>query len=141
MQKNDLIRVNSSIYRVLAMKENSVLIIDTLSLNMPKWVDISMCDGCEKMENDKLIEITKREIPAIETLSQEQMKIMHKRFTLIAPILSCIEDDTMRFLLINETASKHNLTKQTIRKYLCLYLAYPNITVLAPIKKEPCGSK
>ena len=120
------------------MKENSVLIIDTLSLNMPKWVDISMCDGCEKMENDKLIEITKREIPAIETLSQEQMKIMHKRFTLIAPILSCIEDDTMRFLLINETASKHNLTKQTIRKYLCLYLAYPNITVLAPMKKEPC---
>ena len=34
-------------------------------------------------------------------------------------------------------AERHKVTKQTIRKYLCLYLAYPNITVLAPIKKEP----
>ena len=137
MQKNDLIRVNSSIYRVLAIKDDKVLVIDAISLAMPKWVDISMCDGYEKIENSALVEITKVSIPKIETLSQEQMKIMHNRFTLIAPILSCIEDDAMRSFLINETASKHNVTKQTIRKYLCLYLAYQNITVLAPTKKEP----
>lgn len=137
MQKNDLIRVNSSIYRVIAIKDNKVLVIDTLSLTMPKWVDISMCDRYESIENSALVEITKVSIPDIESLSQEQMKIMHNRFTLIAPILSCIEDDAMRSLLINETASKHNVTKQTVRKYLCLYLVYQNITVLSPTKKEP----
>ena len=32
MQKNGLIRINSSIYRVLAIKDDKVLVIDTLSL-------------------------------------------------------------------------------------------------------------
>ena len=41
----------------------------------------------------------------------------------------------MRSKVIGSTAIEHNISKQTIRIYLCLYLVYMNITVLASRKR------
>jgi len=41
----------------------------------------------------------------------------------------------MRSKVIGSIATEYNISKQTIRSYLCLYLAYMNIIVLAPRKQ------
>ena len=38
--------------------------------------------------------------------------------------------------MISEISKQKQVSKQTLRKYLCLYLAYQNISVLAPSQKE-----
>ena len=137
MQKNDLFRSNDTIYRVIEVEVGRVLVIDCIKLTMPIWVPTSPLKNCDTITFEELISTTNKVIPPIESLSQEQMKAMHQRFTLIAPILTYIADEHMRARLIDDMSKRHKVTKQTIRKYLCLYLAYPNITVLAPTKKEP----
>ncbi len=134
MQKNDLFQLNDTIYRVLEISVGKVLVIDCIRLTMPTWIPLR---EYPTITFEELLSVTNKVIPHIEELTQEQMKIMHQRFTLIAPILSYIADEPMRNTLISDMSERHKVTKQTVRKYLCLYLAHPNITVLAPIKKEP----
>ena len=137
MQRNDLYMANDTIYRVLEVGADRVLVIDCVRLAMPIWMSTDSLTECPTISLEELLSVTNKSIPSVESLSQEQMSIMHQRFTLIAPILSYVADEHMRARLIEDMAERHKVTKQTIRKYLCLYLAYPNITVLAPNKKEP----
>lgn len=134
MQKNDLFRDNGTIYRVIEVGGGKVLVIDCIKLTMPTWVADTIC---ETLPFEELLSATNKVIPSIESLSQEQISTMHQRFTLIAPILSYVADEHMRARIIEDMSERYSVNKQTIRKYLCLYLAYPNITILAPIKKEP----
>lgn len=134
MQKNDLFRSNDTIYRVIEVGVGRVLVIDCIKLTMPTWVADTIC---ETLPFEELLSATNKVIPSIESLSQEQISTMHQRFTLIAPILSYVADEHMRARIIEDMSERYSVNKQTIRKYLCLYLAYPNITILAPIKKEP----
>jgi len=134
MQKNDLFKYNGTIYRVVEVGVGRVLVIDCIKLTMPTWVADTIC---ETIPFEELLSATNKTIPSIEDLNQEQMKVMHQRFTMIAPLVTFIAHSEMRNVALNDMAERHKVTKQTIRKYLCLYLAYPNITVLAPTKKEP----
>ena len=61
---------------------------------------------------------------------------MYERYTMIAPILSFVSDDGMRSRLICSVAEEHGVSKQTVRSYLCLYLAYMDVTALAPRRRE-----
>ncbi len=136
MQKNDLLEYNENVYRVVSINEDKVLVIDCINLTMPRWIDLSDWQDYSPCSEEKLLSITDRRFPKIEELNQEQMKVMHNRFTLIAPILSYITDEPMKNRLIADTAERHKVSKQTVRRYLCLYLAFPNITILAPTNKE-----
>jgi len=137
MQKNDLFRLNNSIYRVVDMAVDKVLAIDCVRLTMPIWMPIDALADCPSIPLEELLLVSNKSMPTLESLSQEQLKVMHQRFTMIAPIFNYVADEPMRNRLILDMAERHSVTKQTIRKYLCLYLAYPNITILAPSKKEP----
>lgn len=134
MKRNDLFRVNNTIYRVVEVDIGRMLVIDCMNLTMPTWIPLR---EHSTITFEELLSATNRTIPSIEDLSQEQMKVMHQRFTMIAPLVTYITHSEMRNVALSDMAKRHNVTKQTIRKYLCLYLAYPNITVLAPNKKEP----
>ena len=57
---------------------------------------------------------------------------MHERYTLIAPVLPFIHKKAQRSAMIAQMAELNNVSKQTIRKYLCLYLTYQRMEVLAP---------
>ena len=61
---------------------------------------------------------------------------MYERYTMIAPALSFVADARMRSRLICSVAEEYGVSKATIRSYLCLYLAYMNVTVLAPKRRE-----
>lgn len=136
MQKNDLLKYKENIYRVLSMNEDKVLAIDCINLTMPKWIALSDSQDYSLCSEEKLLSVANRNFPKIEDLTQEQIKVMHNRFTLIAPILSYITDEPMKNRLISDMAERYRVSKQTVRKYLCLYLAFPNITILAPTNKE-----
>ena len=135
MKKRDLLKNGNNIIRVLEIKLDKILIIDCIKKTMPVWVESSALDSFSRCTGEVLNEATKFTVTAIDVLDADQRKAMYDRYSLIAPILPFIADERMRSKVIGSTAIEHNISKQTIRIYLCLYLAYMNITVLASRKR------
>ena len=48
MKKNQLIKCQGTIYRVLAVEEDSILLIDCIKKSMPKWCVIGRIEGYEE---------------------------------------------------------------------------------------------
>ncbi len=136
MKKHDLLKDGNSIIRVLEIKPDKILMIDCIKRTMPVWVASSTLDSFAQCTGEGLIQTTNFTVTDIDALDAEQRKVMYDRYTLIAPILPFIADERMRAKVISSTAIENNISKQTIRIYLCLYLAYMNITVLAPRKQR-----
>lgn len=136
MKKYDLFRADDTIIRVLEITCDRVLMIDCTKRTMPVWVEPSDLDSYRSCTDDELAEVTSVTVADIETLDADQRKIMYDRYTLIAPILPFVADDKMRSRLICSIAVEHKVSKQTIRNYLCLYLVYMDMAVLAPKKKS-----
>ena len=79
---------------------------------MPAWIS-----------SDLLDEYTSETEPLIDTdMTPGQKRTAHERFTMIAPMLAFLTDD--------------NISKQTLRRYLCRYLVYQDIAALAPAVRE-----
>lgn len=134
MQRNELIKKQDTILRVLEVQADNALIITCSRKEMPKWVDKSQLTDYEKIaEADFAI------WPDFESLSAENRRIAHERYTLIAGILPFAGDKKQRSYLIAKISAEKEISKQTIRKYLCDYLVYQNLSVLAP--KQPMMKK
>lgn len=128
MNELDLVVCNHHIHRVLDISNDKILVIDCESLTMPKWIS-------KALELEEIVSgDNEYNTPQYDSLSQAQKSLAHKRYTMIAPILPFVSDDYMRTHLIAKIADKENITKQTVRKYLCLYLAYQDIGRLVPLK-------
>ena len=132
MKKHDLLKDGNNIIRVLQIWPDKILIIDCVKKTMPVWVDSLVLDFFAQCTGEVLNDATNFTVTDIENLNAEQRKVMYDRYTLIAPILPFIADERMRSKVISSIAIEHDISKQTVRNYLCLYLAYMNITVLAP---------
>ena len=130
--KNKLMKKDDRIIRILDIKENRVLIIDCIKKTMPVWCDESFISDYEICSEDEL-NFTIRDV---ESLSAAEKRIMHERYTLIAGILPFVSDEHLRGLTISKVSEQMQVSKQTVRKYLCLYLSYQNMSVLAPNKEE-----
>jgi transposase InsO family protein len=135
MKKHDLLKDGNNIIRVLEVMPDKILIIDCIKRTMPVWVESSALDSFSGCTDEVLNEATNLIVTDIDALDADQRKEMYDRYTLIAPILPFIADERMRSNVIGSTAIEHNISKQTIRIYLCLYLAYMNIKVLASRKR------
>ena len=136
MKKYDLLRSGDSIIRVLEVQGDRVLVIDCIKRTMPVWVEVVALDSYSECTNDDLSEVTGIVVVGVDNLDADQRKAMYERYTVIAPILPFVADDRMRSRLICSVAEEHGVSKQTVRSYLCLYLAYLNVTVLAPRRRE-----
>ena len=127
-----LLKNDTQILRVLQTTENKTLIIDCIKRTMPKWVATStllhFTDCCE----GELLERTN--YPTDRELTNTEQRIAQERFTMIAGILPFIGNEQKRNQVI-DLLSEHQ-SKQTIRKYLCLYLVYQDIAALAPSEKR-----
>lgn len=135
MKKHDLLRNKGTIIRVLDIKPDKVLVIDCIKRAMPVWVESSTLDSYTGCSGEELNEVTGVTVADIDNLDSDQRKAMYDRYTLIAPILPFVADEKMRSQLISSIAAEHGVSKQTVRNYLCLYLTYLNMTVLAPKKR------
>lgn len=125
LQKNMIITNEEYTYRVLALTEELVLVINMSSKNMPCWKNIGEFIDWTLIEN----------LTHTTTLSPKAEQVANKRYGIISPIIPFIGNEKLRTELITETAIANNVSKATIRKYLCNYLVAQDISALAPKEK------
>ena len=94
---------------------------------MPQWEDIFSFAGWGIGTQELLYKFTNMEVPEIDSLCPESRKKAYERYTMIAPILRLLPDEHKKCEMISTIATNEKISKQTIRKYLCLYLAFQDI--------------
>ena len=120
------------LYRILDTKDDFAFVIDCIKCTMPRWMGTEEVQDFTECTEQELLEVTNISLPDIETLDMNSQKHMNERFTIIAELLPYVSDYKMRTEKMNKASVAHNLSKQTVRNYLCLYLAYQNKAVFAP---------
>lgn len=135
MQKNELLQNGNAIIRVLDVHETKALIIPCTRKSMPKWIDTAEITYYKICSEEYLLSKTGVVLTDIESLDSERKRFAHEHYTLIASILPFIGDEKHRSYVISKVSSERQVSKQTIRNYLCLYLVYQNIAALAPKPK------
>lgn len=131
MKKYDLFQSGESIIRVLEIEPERVLVIDCVKRTMPVWVESAFVERYEDCGVDELYRRTGRIPVKANDLDMSQQKVMVERYSVIQPVLPFIADERKRSERISSAAAEYKVSKQTVRSYLCLYLAYLDMTVLA----------
>mgnify|MGYP002512774397 FL=1 len=126
-----LLKNENQIIRVLKSHGDKALVIDCIKRTMPKWVDGDSLSNYDDCGEDEMYERT--DYPFGRELTQKEERIAQERFTMIAGVLPYIGNEQKRSQMIDFLAEHQS--KQTIRKYLCLYLVYQDIDALAPPPK------
>jgi putative transposase len=132
MQRNDLFKKGDFFYRVIVIKESNLLVIDCLKQHMPYWVSQAFLEGYVMVSEEALHQALGIHIPDYDGLSNEEKKVCRERYHLISPVLVFLEDDDERFEIIHRVFLHTKVSKQTIRKYLILYLRFNNMSILRP---------
>ena len=122
-----------TIYRILAARDDTVLVIDCIKRSMPKWLARDKLADFQIVEEKVLYDKTGVCLATEESLSRNAVALAHKRYSMIAPAVAVVADKKRRSEMIAFAALNSHVTKQTVRKYLCLYLVYQTVTALAPI--------
>ena len=126
MKVNDVLRKGEDKIRVLVVKDDACYCIDCSGDCMPVWIPAKKLDGY-RLDT----------APAINTeMTPGQKQTAHERFTMIAPMLAFLTDDKERNRIMNRISEEQNISKQTLRRYLCRYLVYQDIAALAPAVRE-----
>ena len=118
--RNKLIRHGNEIFRILNSKDGYVFVINCTKQTMPKWIRLEEVKDFIECTEKELLDITNITLLDIETLNIPTQKQMNERFGIIAEILPFVSEYKMRTEKINEASVVHNLSKQTVRNYLCL---------------------
>lgn len=135
MKKYELYRKEERIIRVLEIRTGKVLVIDCIKRIMPVWMKTAALDSFDRCGAEELYEVTGNHAIGIDFLDAEQKKVMYERYTMISAVLPVLADERRRSEMIRLVAAENHLTGQTVRKYLCTYLAYMDMGVLAPAKR------
>ena len=99
---------------------------------MPMWMDYEELEGyCVLEENEDLFGLT-----ALEDLYAEERRVAIQRYNWISEILPYVSNVAERSERIKKVAEEHGISSQTVRNYLCAYLATMNISSLAPKRRE-----
>jgi len=134
--KNKLLLMGETIYRVLEIRDNQILLIDCIKRTMPKWAGLPLPAPYECCEEKYLREKTKLLYEASEPIEQWQLQEMNNRFSYVQEILPYVSEESRRSEIIALISKEKEISKQTVRKYLCLYLSYLDIQSLCPMKTE-----
>lgn len=136
MQKNELLRKENTIIRVLDIKDDSILVIDCIKRTMPKWIKAAALSDFVQCSEDELLQETDIVLIDMEMLDTKSRRFIHEHYTLISGILPFVGDKKMRNYLIATVADERNVSKRTVGNYLCLYLVYQDMVAFAPKPKK-----
>lgn len=134
-KKNEIYYHGDDFIRLLEIREDSCLVIDCIKDTMPVWKPLETLSGYSIMEEEDLYKLKLFEPVEEDTIASERKQIMHKRYTIIAPVLSFIGNETMRSHVIGVVADERSVSKQTIRQYLKRYLVLQHIQALLPTER------
>ncbi len=126
-----LLKNEDKIIRVLKTQEGKALVIDCIKRTMPCWIDAAAIADYSECYEAEMYEQTAYSYD--RQLTEEEKRIAQERFTLIAGVLPFIGNEQKRSEMIRHLSEHHS--KQTLRKYLCLYLVYQDTSALAPSPK------
>ncbi len=128
-ERNGLVKNKNTILRILEIKSDMLLLIDCVRKNFPGWVEKNILAEFEKCPEDELYKITDYQIPSELSPAQEQSA--RQKYTVISAVLPFVGDSNLRSKAIKIAAENNRISPQTVKKYLCKYLAYQNINCLA----------
>lgn len=131
IKKNQLIKCGGTIYRILSVEDREALLINCMKKTMPRWYRLDEVSAYEDCTENELLEVTDTVLEDEKDMSPKTHQTVHKRFTVIAGILPFIGDDRLRTEAVKRAAEEKGICMQTVRNYLCQYLAYQNIAALA----------
>ena len=126
MKRNDILKVGDDVFRVLEVENDNVCFIDCHKRTMPKTESQSFFDNAE------LLDSFHADYPAWEDLSPSDRKVAQERYTMIAGAVAVVNDQRQRNMMIDIAAARFEMSKQSIRSFLCTYLAFQDIAALAP---------
>lgn len=140
LKKNMLLKKKNGedlLYRILAVQDEKILVIDCIKKTMPVWVEIGKLDDfVEEQEAQGSCQSEADDFDILEDYSPDVRKIIYQRYNIISAILPFVADEAMRSELITKIAEEHGISKQSVRKYLCGYLASQDIRSLAPQERN-----
>jgi len=136
MKRNEIYTHEDEIYRILLVKEDNCLVIDCKSNAMPVWKPVTTFWDASTMTEEDLYTLLGFEPVEDDMIAPERKKVMHERYTIIAPVLSFMGDNNTRSHVINIISAENNISKQSIRSFLKKYLIFQNIQVLLPKERE-----
>lgn len=144
LKKNMLIKREKGgmqIYRVLAVGNEKVLVIDCIKKTMPVWMEIEKLDNFVKEKEAQgytqgSCQSEADDFDILEGFSPDVRKVIYQRYNIISVILPFVDNESMRSELITKMAEEHGISKQSVRKYLCEYLAAQDIRSLAPQERN-----
>ncbi len=136
MKKNELFRYGETILRIIDVKGENVFVIDCIKRNMPIWMPESDLIGAEGATQNELMAVARLEIVPMDDLLPEVRKTAYDRFTAVAGVLPYIADNRRRIEAIAVAAEQASVSRQTIKRWLYLFLAHQDIAVLAPKQKD-----
>ena len=136
MKRNELIKKNDIVYRILSIINDKAQVIDCQKGTMPIWVNLQELNDYEAISEEGLLNLLDTTIPLYEDLTNKQRKTIQEKYNLISPIINCIDIQYERNEMIRKVSERKNLSKQTVRKYLCQYLIFQDICCFSKPKKE-----
>lgn len=136
MKSKALYRKENQFVRVLRVKEDKVFVIDCIKRLIPKWMDEASLDGFLECEERELLEYLGKAFDDIEEMSEKDRRIMNKRFQMLYGAVSFAHNSFLRNEAINVIEEEYGISRNTIKHYLCDYLAFGDIRILAPKKRE-----
>lgn len=131
-KKNMLLKEKEKKYRVLAVEKEKVLVIDCIKKTMPVWKKKEDLQSLEIFEEDAFED-------DLEDLEVEARMMAYQRYGMIAGILPFVAEERLRTELIEKVAEENGISKQSVRAYLCNYLAMQSVRALAP--KQRCTDR
>lgn len=134
MLKNDLLKNDGEIIRIITIKNNHALVINCIKRNMPYWINIELLESYIPCNDQELLIISHKTLYNIDELDARSQSIIYFRYGIIEPLIYEIDNKKKRNILIKNISIQNNISGQTLRKYLCDYLAFQDKTILAPKK-------
>ena len=133
MLSKSLFDNGQTIYRVLAENGERLLVIDCIKRTMPFWIKREDITSYTQIDESILYDKSGLKTIKEDELSNRALATAHQRYSIIAAAVAVVADKNLRNDMITFASHNSNLSKQTIRMYLCLYLAFQTVMVLAPI--------
>ena len=130
MKKNDIVKIEAGLFRILSFDGEKVLAIDFEKKTMTRFFPLS------DFENGEILDGIPCSFPFWEELTPNERKIAQKRYTMIAAAVAVVSDKQKRNSMIDYASAQFGVSKQTLRSFLCSYLIYQDISVLAPQRKK-----
>lgn len=79
MQKNELLKYDDSIIRILEIKADSALVVDCIRKSMPKWVQQSEIFCYENCNEQELVSATGKMICEYDSLDKKSRRFVHNQ--------------------------------------------------------------